>query len=77
MPKDTLDIIDTAVKIGLGAIISGFSTYFITSKNQSVEKSNKLIEKRGEILEYSIENIEQYFYSFRLFKLDTHPKFKP
>jgi len=72
VPKDTLDIIDTAVKIGLGALISGFSTYFVTSKNHSAEKSKKLIEKRIQILEFSTENIEPYFYALRNYasKLD-------
>jgi len=65
MPKDTLDIIDTAVKIGLGAIISGVSTYFITSKNHSVDKSNKQIDKRIEILEFATESIEPHLNTLR------------
>ncbi len=34
MTKEWLDIIDTTVKISLGALISGVTTYFIT-KNKS------------------------------------------
>ena len=67
MPKDALDIIDTAVKIGLGALISGVTTYMITHKNHSNELSKESREKKSSILEFSVENIEPYFNAFESF----------
>lgn len=34
MPTQILDIVDTAVKIGLGALISGIATYHVTKLSQ-------------------------------------------
>lgn len=65
MPKEILDIVDTAVKIGLGAIISGVATYAITHKNHSHTKKNDLRAKKINILAYATENIEPYFNTFR------------
>lgn len=65
MPKDALDIIDTAVKIGLGAIISGVATYVITHKSHSHEKEKQLTEKKISVLEFSVENIEPYIHALQ------------
>lgn len=61
MPKDILDIVDTAVKIGLGALISGLTTFIITRKNHSNELIKERREKKASALEFAIENIEEYF----------------
>ena len=45
-----LDIVDTAVKIGLGALISAVSTYFVMRKNQSFEKQTKLTDAKYSLL---------------------------
>lgn len=37
MSTEILDVVDTAVKIGLGALISGISTYWVTSSNHKNE----------------------------------------
>jgi hypothetical protein len=63
VPKDILDVIDTAVKIGLGALISGVTTYFVANKNHFNEKAKAVIDKKVSILEYSTENIEAYLYA--------------
>ena len=64
MPKEILEIVDTAVKIGLGAIISGIATYTITHKNHSHERNKELRLKKINILEFAIENVEPYFNAF-------------
>jgi len=66
-----LDIIDTTVKIGLGAAIAGITSYILTIRNQSYEsKSNIRNEQRVLTKELSIrlERVESitnkvaYFY---------------
>jgi len=54
-----LDILDTAVKIGLGATIGGFTSYFLASKNHKLanEKDEKL-DKR-ELIKSIAVNFEK------------------
>jgi len=49
-----LDIVDTAVKIGFGALISGVTTYYVSITNHS-HKRNKdmLVYKRNKLVEIS------------------------
>ncbi|MCG8067976.1 MAG: hypothetical protein JAY84_08920 [Candidatus Thiodiazotropha taylori] len=46
-----LDIVDTAVKIGLGALISGFATYFVTKRNNTHEIFKEQHLRRLDLLE--------------------------
>lgn len=46
----TIDIIDTAVKIGLGALITGISTYLVTTKIHKHEVKKNLVEGRKELV---------------------------
>jgi len=46
----TLDIIDTAVKIGLGALISGITTYLVTGRNIRQEKTKAEADYSRDIL---------------------------
>lgn len=48
-----LEIIDTTVKVGLGAIISGVTTYFITKRAQRHEIQRSLISDKKELLRES------------------------
>lgn len=50
MAIEVLDIIDTVVKIGLGATIASISTYVLTSKNHKHEKIKSDIEDRRGLL---------------------------
>ncbi|NWO06690.1 hypothetical protein [Idiomarina sp.] len=44
----TLDIVDTAVKIGLGALIAGITSYVITLRNQGFERQKEIeVERRN------------------------------
>ncbi|PPD11977.1 hypothetical protein [Methylophilus sp.] len=59
-----LEVIDTAVKVGLGALISGLSTYFLTkSKSRDDLKRERLFRHHG-LLEKSAEQIENFSHIF-------------
>jgi|GEM_PF-3119664 len=49
-----LEIIDSSVKIGIGALISGITTYLVTTKNHKHEKNHGLVlYKREKLVEIS------------------------
>ena len=55
-----LEVIDTAVKVGLGALISGVSTYWMAkSKNRDDLRRERLLRHHG-LLEKSAEQIENF-----------------
>ncbi|MGI3042317.1 hypothetical protein ACRTDM_11270 [Shewanella algae] len=62
MATEWIDIIDTSVKIGLGALISGIATYKVSSLNHQKEVSRALINKKINIIEEISELAERYFY---------------
>lgn len=70
--KQILDIVDTVIKIGLGAIISGIATYSVTRLNHKEERNKEIIKTKREILEQSIDWIDKYFalYSRHLSRVD-------
>lgn len=45
-----IEIIDTAVKIGLGALISGIATYMVTKRNHAHEIKNGIATDKKELL---------------------------
>jgi len=51
MEKSIIDVIDTAVKIGLGALISGISAYVLSKTNSNQEKEKGKRERTISILE--------------------------
>ena len=53
-----LDIIDTAIKIGLGAFIAGVSTYAATRLRYKKEGNLALEQRRREILESTVDKIQ-------------------
>ncbi|MDD8274357.1 hypothetical protein LAW15_09195 [Escherichia coli] len=60
MPATMLDIVDTAVKIGLGALISGIATYRVTKLNheKDIEKSKQ--NRQRELLEEISSQAEDF-----------------
>ena len=60
MPTQAIDVLDTAVKIGLGAVITGVSTYLvaISSHNREIQKAK--IKRRQEMLEDIAEKVELF-----------------
>jgi hypothetical protein len=61
MPITLLDILDTSVKIGLGAIISGIVTYKVTALSHSGELRKLYWTRRIEAIEKASEAAEDYF----------------
>lgn len=57
----TLEIVDTAVKIGLGAIIASMSSYLLTKQNNNYEIDKNLKDDRKKLimeLAIKIESVE-------------------
>ena len=53
-----LEILDTAVKIGIGALISGVSTYFVTRLQQKGEIEKERGRRQAELLEGIAQQVE-------------------
>ena len=72
MATEWIDIVDTTVKIGLGALISGLTTYHVTRiKNEHDNKKNKVTIHQELILEAAQKADEYFDYTYRYFsKLD-------
>ena len=64
----TLEVIDTGIKIGLGAIISGVATYITIKAGHSHELRKEHLRRRQDTIERLIETFE----SFDTFFADIH-----
>ena len=62
MATEWIDVVDTSVKIGLGALISGIATYKVSALNHKKDIEKTIINKKIDILEEISENAERYFY---------------
>lgn len=60
MPTTWLDIIDTAVKIGLGALISGVATYSITRLSNKHENQKIFASRKFEMVRESANYLEMF-----------------
>jgi len=67
MEKEWFSIIDTAVKIGLGALLTGIFSYLGVKSSKGLEKVKFLLEHKIKMLEKASEEIEKYLYSWQLF----------
>src|SRR5437867_699519 len=54
-----LEIVDTAIKVGLGAIISGTTTYVITRRTQDYETYRSLQKEKTALLKEAMVSLEQ------------------
>lgn len=61
--KEWYDLADTALKIGLGALIAGGFTYLTTKTNHKYEFSRNKYERKIKILDQATEICEEYFMS--------------
>jgi hypothetical protein len=61
LDKEWIDVVDTAIKIGLGALITGFFTYFSIRLSKKSEMNKFSIEHKTKLLEELAGNIEEYF----------------
>jgi hypothetical protein len=62
MTTTWIEVVDTAVKIGLGAVITGAATYFVAQLNHKNGIAKDFISKKVSILEEISELTEEYFY---------------
>ena len=53
-----LEIIDTAIKVGLGALISGVTTYFVTTRTHSHDIRKLLISEKRDLLRSAATKLE-------------------
>lgn len=60
MDTNLLSIVDTAVKIGLGALISGIATYTVTRLNHNKEIEKERIKRQRELLEEIASQTEEF-----------------
>lgn len=58
---EIIEVVDTAVKVGLGALITGVTTYVITKANHGSDRQKEAAKKKVEILTYALDKIEIYF----------------
>jgi hypothetical protein len=61
LAKEWIDVVDTAVKIGLGGLITGFFTFIGLKFSKKSELSKFSIEHKTKLLEELSGNIEEYF----------------
>lgn len=64
MPTEWINIVDTAVKIGLGALISGVATYHITGLNHNNQHDQEKRKRRNDHFDQIITNADEYFHAF-------------
>lgn len=55
----TLDIIDTAVKIGLGSVITGVTVYFVAKRKQHHELKKDMLIDKNELLKECAFKLEK------------------
>lgn len=60
MDSETFKLLDTALKIGLGALISGVVTYVITKQKHNDELNKEIIIRRLDSLENAISKVNEY-----------------
>jgi|GEM_PF-2451336 len=60
MATEILDIVDTAIKIGLGALISGVSTYYITKQNHATDAKKQFLNRKLGIIEAVTGHFDEF-----------------
>ena len=59
MELTALQIVDTAVKIGLGALISGLATYFVVKAGHKEELRRERLKRKSELIERVASQVEE------------------
>lgn len=67
MAKDWIDVADTAVKIGLGGLITGVFTFIGVRFSHRADKEKHLLEHTTKTLELISQEIEEYFRSWNYY----------
>ena len=61
MAKEWIDVADTAVKIGLGSLITGVFTYLGVKFSHNSQQAKFLLEHKVQVLEKISSDAEEYF----------------
>ena len=61
MAKEWIDIADTAIKIGLGSIITGFFTYIGMRLSHTNNQNKFMLEHKTKVLEKIADDVDFYF----------------
>lgn len=61
MQNEWINVADTAVKIGLGSLITGVFTYLGVKLSHNHEKKKFILEHKTKLLESIAEDVETYF----------------
>lgn len=61
MSKEVIELIDTAIKIGLGAFIVSISSYLISRYNHKAEERKDFVKRYISAIDTISENAEEYF----------------
>ena len=67
MQKEWIDIADTAVKIGLGALITGIFTYIGIKFSHKSEQRKFILEHKTKLLEQVANDVDEYLNSLNSF----------
>ena len=62
--KTVLDIVDTAVKIGLGALISGVATYWVAQHRAKSESVGEYNSRHRALVEKVAEEVEELHHTY-------------
>lgn len=61
---ELIDVLDTAVKVGLGALISGLTTFYATREKNNHDRRSEAVKKKHDLLLRSAEGISAYMDAF-------------
>jgi hypothetical protein len=61
MTKETIGLIDTAIKIGLGALIASISSYLITRFNHRSDEKKEFIKRYISSIDRISDSADEYF----------------
>ena len=67
MEKEIINLIDTSIKIGLGATIASISTYLITRYNHKAESKKDYFKRYISSIEKIAESAEDYYINWGRF----------
>lgn len=67
MSKEWVDIVDTAVKIGLGSLITGIFTYIGIKFSHKSERIKFMLEHKTKLLEQVAKDVDKYFNSWLIY----------
>jgi len=68
MQLETLDVIDSAIKIGLGGVLGGFASYMKSKADHDNERSKELRSYKLKTIELIAENFELILNAERRFR---------